>query len=148
MERTKPLISVIMSTYREDEQFLRKAIESILIQTYTEFEFLIVADDPKNNELIEILREYEKKDARIHIYINKKNMGLANSLNALLKVAQGEFIARMDADDISMPDRLENQIVYMRQHQADVISCDVDVIDENEKSAIGRSENKKEIVCK
>ena len=126
------MISVIMSTYREEEKFLRKAISSILDQTYADFEFLIAVDDPQNTALIAVLQEYAARDTRIRLHINEENMGLSASLNILLQEAQGNFVARMDADDISMPKRLEKQIAYMKEHQVDIISCDVDVIDEND----------------
>lgn len=131
MER-EPVISVIMSTYREEETFLRKAIESVLQQTFTEFEYLIAVDAPDNAELIAILTEYAARDRRIQIYVNEKNMGLSASLNLLIQKARGEYIARMDADDISLPTRLETQLSYMREHGSDVISCDVRVIDEKD----------------
>ena len=134
MIEKQPAISVIMSTYHEEEIFLRKAIESVLAQTFTDFEFLIAVDDPQHDALIDILKEYANRDSRIRLHINKENMGLSASLNALLEEATGEYIARMDADDISMPNRLEKQIMYMKKTQADMISCDVDVIDEHDNT--------------
>lgn len=134
MIEKQPAISVIMSTYHEEGIFLRKAIESVLTQTFTDFEFLIAVDDPQNDGLIGILKEYASRDQRVRVHINKENMGLSASLNALLEEATGDYIARMDADDISMPERLEKQIAYMKKTQADMISCDVDVIDEHDNT--------------
>lgn len=113
------LISVIMSVYNTEEKFLRAAIESILNQTYRNFEFLIV-DDCSESVCHKILYSYA--DPRIKIITNEKNLGLTKSLNILLEQARGEYIARMDADDISFPERLEKQLEYMEQH------TDIDVL--------------------
>lgn len=113
------LISVIMSVYNTEEKYLRTAIESILNQTYQHFEFLIV-DDGSKSVCGKVLYSYT--DPRIRIIRNEKNLGLTKSLNILLDQARGDYIARMDADDISFPDRLEKQLTYMEQH------TDVDVL--------------------
>ncbi len=126
-----PKISVVMSTYNEKEVFLRQAIESILSQTYSDFEFLIGMDNPENESIKQVLREYERCDERIKVVINEQNIGLARTLNKLISMASGEIIARMDADDRSEPDRLEKQLCYMYDNGADIISCDVLVIDED-----------------
>lgn len=128
----KPLITVIMSTYREEEVFLRKAIESILNQTYDNFEFLIAADDPTNHSLIKIIQEYEARDDRVRILVNEHNLGLANTLNRLIQEAKGTYIARMDADDVSNRERFEKQVCFMQDNNIDLLSCDVAVIDEND----------------
>lgn len=123
-------ISVIMSTYREDIGFLRTAVESILNQTYTNFEFLIAGDDPENEELIKVIRKYEDQDSRIKFFINEKNLGLVDSLNGLLKHTTGEYIARMDADDYSYENRLEKQLDRALETGADMMSAFVRVVDE------------------
>ena len=128
----KPMISVIMSTYNEEERFLREAIESILNQTYSDFEFIIGVDNPENQSLIAILNEYESKDIRVVVHVNEHNMGLAMTLNKLIALAKGDYIARMDADDKAEPERLEHQLKYMQDNDLDIISCDVNVIDEND----------------
>lgn len=91
------------------------AIESILKQTYKNFEFLIM-DDGSHDESLDILRKYEKKDSRIRIYKNKANYGLTVSLNILLKHTKGELIARMDSDDISKRKRFEHQVRLLNEH--------------------------------
>lgn len=106
------LVSVIMSVYNTNERFLRGAIESILLQTYRSFEFLIVLDCPTDNSA-EIVREYERNDKRITVIVNEHNLGLTKSLNIALGQAKGEYIARMDADDYSVPDRLEIEVKYL-----------------------------------
>ena len=107
-----PTISVIMSVFNEEtrEKYLREAINSILNQTFTDFEFLII-NDGSTDRTAEILQSYD--EPRIKIINNEKNMGLTKSLNNGLGMARGEYIARMDADDISMPERLNVQYNYM-----------------------------------
>lgn len=126
------MISVIMATYKEPEVQLRKSIESILHQSYTDFEYIIVLDNPENQLHIDIINEYMKEDGRIRFFINEKNMGLTKSLNRGLSEAKGEFIARMDADDISLPTRFESQIDYLVNNQFDLIGGITQMIDENE----------------
>lgn len=101
-----PSISVIMSVYN-GQQFLSKAIDSILKQTYVDFDFFII-NDGSLDETPNILNEYSKKDTRITI-IHQDNIGLTLSLNRLIENAKGEYIARMDADDISYSERFEQQ---------------------------------------
>ena len=108
----KPKISVIMSVYN-GEKYLREAIESILAQTFTDFEFIIVNDGSTDNSL-EIMQSYD--DKRIKIINNEKNIGLTMSLNKALKEARGEYIARQDADDVSLPNRFEEQMKYFVVH--------------------------------
>ncbi|SDG23253.1 hypothetical protein SAMN05216584_10345 [Selenomonas sp. WCT3] len=123
------MISVIMPCFREDETVLRKAIESILNQTYSDFELIIILDDPKNELLYRTVSEYRENDKRIRFYINKKNYGITKTLNRALSFAVGDYIARMDADDISKVTRLEKQLNFIEKHNLDLIGCDYEVID-------------------
>lgn len=125
------MISVIMSTYKEDEKLLRESIESILNQTYKDFEYIIILDYPNNDVHKSVIEEYALKDDRIHFYINEKNMGLTDSLNRGLSLCHGEYIARMDADDISLPDRLERQMKYLEKNHYDLIGGITEMINEN-----------------
>ena len=125
------MISVIMSTYKEDEKLLRESIESILNQTYKDFEYIIILDYPDNDVHKSVIEEYALKDDRIHFYINEKNMGLTDSLNRGLSLCHGEYIARMDADDISLPDRLERQMKYLEKNRYDLIGGITEMINEN-----------------
>ena len=125
------MISVIMSTYKEDERLLRESIESILNQTYRDFEYIIILDYPDNAVHKSVIEEYALKDDRIHFYINEKNMGLTDSLNRGLSLCHGEYIARMDADDISLPDRLERQMKYLEKNHYDLIGGITEMINEN-----------------
>lgn len=119
MSKEKIMISVIMPTYNTPIQILSQAVESILNQTYTNFEFIIINDCSTDNTL-EYL--HSLKDSRIKIVTNNKNLGITASLNIGLKMAQGEYIARMDSDDISLPKRFEKQLDYMEKNQ-NVIVC-------------------------
>lgn len=125
------MISVIMSTYKEDERLLRESIESILNQTYKNFEYIIILDYPDNDVHKSVIEEYALKDDRIHFYINEKNMGLTDSLNRGLSLCHGEYIARMDADDISLLDRLERQMKYLEKNHYDLIGGITEMINEN-----------------
>lgn len=122
----KPLISVIFSVYN-GAPYLKEAIESILNQTCTDFEFIIV-DDGSTDETPKILDSFT--DCRIVRLNNKKNIGLVQSLNKALSIAQGEFIARMDADDISLPERFEKQLDYLKKHpQVGVLGSAISQVD-------------------
>lgn len=128
------MISIIMSTYKEEENLLRESIESILNQTYKDFEFIIILDYPDNNLHKKIIEEYSKIDNRIRFFVNEKNLGLTGSLNRGLSLAKGEYIARMDADDISLPYRLERQLEYIKKNQYDLIGGITQMIDEDGNS--------------
>jgi len=110
--KQNPKITVLMSVYNE-EKYLREAVDSILNQTFENFEFLII-NDASTDKTVKILESYN--DPRIKIYNNKKNIGLTKSLNVGLKMAKGKYIARQDADDISMPDRFEKQTDFLNKH--------------------------------
>ena len=128
--KAKPKISIIMSVYN-GMPYLKEAIESILIQTYRNFEFIIVDDASKDNTwpYLKSLR-----DKRIKLIKNKKNLGLAASLNKALKKAQGDYIARMDADDVSLSTRLETQLRFLEKNSnIDICGSFVEVIDERGK---------------
>ena len=127
------MITVIMSTYREEENILREAIESIRNQTLTDWEFLIVLDDPGNAVHRTVCTEYAEKDNRIRVIGNPVNQGLASSLNTAVQEAQGEYIARMDADDIALPERLEKQLAYLQKHNLDLCGGLMQVISYKEK---------------
>lgn len=116
---TKPLVSVVIPVYNANG-FLSGAIESIQNQTYKNLEIIIV-DDGSTDETPKILSSLAKKDKRIKILTNKRNLNIASSLNRGIKLAKGSYIARMDADDISLPNRIEKQIKYLLAHPDIVI---------------------------
>ena len=109
-----PKVSIIMSVYN-GEEFLHDSVESILSQTFTDFEFIII-DDKSTDKTSDILKGYSFKDPRIKIITNEKNLGLTKSLNIGIKESSGEYIARMDADDISYPERLQKQFDFMENN--------------------------------
>ena len=97
------------------EKYLVESIESILNQSLKNFEFIIINDGSKDKSL-GIIKKYAKKDKRIILLNNSRNLGLQKTLNKGLEVARGKYVARMDADDISLPKRLEIQFNYMEDH--------------------------------
>lgn len=107
-----PHVTVLLSVYN-GERFLAEAIDSILGQSYENYEFIII-DDASTDSTAEILKRYARKDSRIKIVTNPVNLRLAASLNKGISLASGELIARMDADDVSLPDRLEKQVAFMQ----------------------------------
>lgn len=125
---TEPLVSVLMGVYNE-KKHLTQAIESILTQTYDDFELLIV-DDASTDNSPDIVRSYE--DPRITLLENETNQGLTASLNRALEHAEGEFVARQDADDVSEPDRFERQVGFLERNKSvDVVGTGAYLIDGN-----------------
>lgn len=123
-----PEISVIMSVYN-DEKFLRESIESILTQTFKNFE-IIICNDCSTDGSEKIIQEYSKKDSRIVYISNQENIGLAASLNRCIQIARAPYIARMDSDDISLHDRLEKQYQFLEENEKyDVLSGQAELID-------------------
>lgn len=110
----QPKISVLMPLYNTPEEYLRPAIESILAQTFMDFEFLILNDSPDNKSLEKIVHSYN--DSRIRYYVNERNSGISRSRNRLMDLARGEYYAVMDHDDISLPERLAKQSVFLDSH--------------------------------
>ena len=114
-------ISIVMSAYNA-EPYLREAIDSILGQTFRNFEFIII-NDGSNDRTDQIIRSYS--DDRIIYHVNEKNLGLIESLNKGLHLAKGQYIARIDADDVALPNRLEIQYeAFEKYHDAIVIGTD------------------------
>jgi glycosyltransferase involved in cell wall biosynthesis len=128
MNNPTPLVSVVMPTYNA-ERFLSQAVNSILAQTYTNFE-LILVDDGSTDQTPVLLHDYRIREPRVVLHTFEKNSGIAAALNQGLSLAQGKYYARMDADDISLPGRLEQQVAYLETHPAvGVLGCGATVID-------------------
>jgi glycosyltransferase involved in cell wall biosynthesis len=108
-----PTVSVLM-TVHNTERYVGKAVESILKQTFTDFEFLIL-DDGSGDRSLSILNRYAQQDTRISV-ISQPNQGIPKARNTLLHQAKGEFIAVLDSDDIALPHRLARQVEFLRQH--------------------------------
>ncbi|MDH4460405.1 MAG: glycosyltransferase [Flectobacillus sp.] len=132
-----PEISVLMSVYNEPIEWLRQSVDSILNQTFKDFEFIIIIDKPDATEIIFLLEEYKIKDERILLVKNEVNIGLTKSLNIGLKLAKGNYIARMDADDIALSHRFETQLEFLRNN-SEYILCGsyVQTFDDNGKKDI------------
>ncbi|MBD5280665.1 MAG: glycosyltransferase [Bacteroides sp.] len=111
-----PSVSILMSVYSEPIEWIDQAISSILNQTYTDYEFVIVNDNPSSIKLKKYLSALTLKDERIVILANKENVGLTKSLNKGLLVCKGKYIARMDADDWAYPNRLNKQVEFMEKY--------------------------------
>jgi len=126
---SNPLVSVIMPAYNA-EKWIAEAIDSILNQTYDNIE-LIVWDDGSTDGTWGILREYSSSNTRI--YGTPKNSGVTYALNRLIEKSKGKYIARMDADDIAMPDRIEKQILFLENlSQLSAVGCVIELFgDEN-----------------
>ena len=112
----RPKASVVMSVYNEKIEWLKQSIDSILHQTFTDFEFIIVIDNPHYEEGIKLLIDYSTSDSRIILLFNESNIGLTKSLNKGIREAKGKYIVRMDADDVSIIGRLAKQIKFMDSH--------------------------------
>jgi len=124
------LISVIMTTFKEPKNYIQQSIESVLNQTYTNFELLIL-DDSSNSETIQAIDSF-KKDIRVNVVREKRRMGFVHALNKGMKMAKGKYIARMDADDICFNDRFEKQIKYLEAHtDIDILGGNMKIIYEN-----------------
>ncbi|HET7899144.1 MAG TPA: glycosyltransferase, partial [Flavisolibacter sp.] len=118
METNLPVVTVVLPTYN-CENYVRESIQSILDQTFTGFE-LIVIDDASTDRTVQVIGEL--KDPRIRLIQKQKNSGYTDSLNQGIALARGRYIARMDADDISLPSRFEKQVNFLELHK-DIAVC-------------------------
>lgn len=126
----EPLVSIIMGTYNCKDT-VENAIASMRNQTYRNWEF-IICDDASNDDTRKILEKCAKEDSRIRLLQNEKNCRLAATLNRCLKQCGGKYVARMDADDESLPDRLQKQVDFLEQNaDYDVVGCGRVFFDEN-----------------
>jgi len=126
LSKISPLVSVVMSVYN-GETFLREAIESVLNQTSSDFEFIII-NDGSSDKSLSIIQSYN--DKRIILIDNEGNKGLIYSLNKGLEIAKGKYIARMDADDICLPERLDLQVKQFLNHpNAMIVGSDYYLLD-------------------
>ncbi|MGY3802551.1 glycosyltransferase family 2 protein [Pigmentibacter ruber] len=136
MSLETPLISVIMPVYNASK-FLNLAIDSILNQSFSQFEFICVFDKSKDDSL-DILYDYQSTDSRI-IVLENKGTGIVGALNTGIEISKGKYIARMDADDISCRDRLKIQYKFLEENQNCVVVCSNAIsIDENGKEVLNQ----------
>lgn len=130
MKQKNPLVSVVIAVVNE-VQYIEEAILSILHQTYSSFELIVIADG-SSEDVIAILQFYASIDSRVSLVIQKKNHGLTKSLNIGLNLSKGKYIARMDADDIAYPLRFEKQVAFLDDHPEIVcVGADVELISED-----------------
>ncbi len=115
----QPLISIILPVYNSSA-YLKQALDSVLTQTYSNWE-LIAIDDASTDHSLNILNSYAKKSSKIKVFSHTPNQGIAHTLNKALKHVQGQYVARMDADDIMLPDRLQKQLKYLLKHPKTII---------------------------
>lgn len=117
----EPLVSVVMATYNTEYSMIREAVESLINQTYTNWELILIDDCSTKYNNFSFLDEYD--DSRIKLFHNEENLGCTKCFNKGIRLAQGEYIARLDADDIALPRRLQMQVEYMNSHpDAKVVS--------------------------
>lgn len=124
----QPLVSVIMPCYNM-ERFIAFTIESVQRQTYPNWE-LCIADDASSDKTVEIIKSYQNKDGRIHFSVKPKHSGIANTRNQCISMAQGRFLAFLDADDVWHPDKLETQLQFMMERKTGFSYSSYDCIDE------------------
>ncbi len=128
MKSGRPKISVLMPVYNGDKH-LKKSINSILRQTFDDFE-LIIINDGSTDQSLSIIESY--RDKRIRILNNSKNIGIADSLNRGINISNGNYIARQDADDISLPERFMCQVNYLKENDIDLVDANFAFIDEDD----------------
>jgi len=132
----KPALSVIMPAYNAG-RFLAPAIESVLSQTWRDFEFIII-DDASTDGTRELIESYAAKDARIRSFPNPQNLGVTKTLNRALSLVRADWIARMDADDLSLPTRFERQMAAVRKNPSvGLVTSPFDTIDANDNRTPG-----------
>lgn len=117
-----PKISVLFPAYNTKEEHLREAMESVLGQTFSDFEFIIVDDCSPDPNVEKVVKSYD--DARIRFYRNERNLGISQTRNKLIDLASGEYLAVMDHDDVSLPERFEKEAAYLDAHpDVGLVSC-------------------------
>jgi teichuronic acid biosynthesis glycosyltransferase TuaG len=123
------LVSVIIPYYRKKE-YIELAINSVIQQTYKKFEIIIIYDDT-NKEDLNLIRKIKRKDKRIKLYINKKNLGVGRSRNRGIKLSKGSLIAFLDSDDLWTKNKLKKQIFFMKKNTIDISHTSYQVINSN-----------------
>lgn len=132
----KNLVSIIIPVYNASET-IENTVKSVLNQSYTNFEMIII-DDCSTDNSFEIVDELSKRDSRIILHRNKNNLGVAKTRNFGITIAKGEFISFLDSDDIWKSSKLEKQLEYIKQKNADICYSSYEMINNNETSRILR----------
>ena len=117
-----PRVSVLMPVYNTRPEYLREAMDSILCQSFTDMEFLILNDGSSDTQVEEVIRSYD--DPRIRYSRSARNLGISGARNRLLDMAEGEYLAVMDHDDVSLPGRLEKEVAFLDEHpEVGLVGC-------------------------
>lgn len=124
------MVSVLMPCYRETAAEFSEALDSILKQTYTQIEVVVIFDDPDNKSLYEIARGRAAFDSRIRLVKNERNLGLPSALARGFEISNGDYICRMDSDDISEVQRIERQLEYLKENDLDLVGSYLNAVDE------------------
>ena len=125
-------IDVLLATYN-GEKYIKEQIESILSQTYKNIK-LIISDDCSSDKTVEILKEYEKTDNRIELYIQKENLGVVKNIEFLLNKVENELYMLSDQDDIWLPEKIEKSVLKLKSEKADLVFGDLEVVDKELKT--------------
>ena len=129
MQKNNPLVSILIATYNS-EDFIRETLDSVLNQTYTNLE-IVLCDDASSDGTVNVLKEYQKKNERIKIIQNDRNLGISLNMNNGIGQCNGKYIAILDADDWAYPYRIEEQVNLMEENPK-VVLCSgyMDICDE------------------
>ena len=133
MENIEEKVDILLATYNTNIEYLKRQIDSILMQTYKNIHLIISDDNSTNKEVIDVLKQYEKKDKRISLYFQEKNLGYLKNFEFLLKASGAEFIAFSDHDDIWYENKIEKCIKVLKEKKVDLVYSDCKQIDENGK---------------
>ena len=127
------MVSIVICIYKEKTSWISRSIISLLEQTYDEIEIVVVVDNPLlDKAVVGLLEEYTKKDSRVHVHYNEKNIGAANSRNVGVSFSTGEYVAFLDADDYSYNNRIEKELSFLLSQQLDIVCSRYSAVDENE----------------
>lgn len=126
-------VEILLTTYNTKKKYLQKQIESILKQTYHNFK-LLISDDASKEETKEILKQYQEQDSRIKLYLQEENLGYNKNFEFLLKQAKANYIMFADHDDIWYPQKIEKSLKIMQEKKVDLVYCNANQIDENDKT--------------
>ena len=126
-----PKVSVIMGVYNTPKEYLKKAIDSMINQTFNDYEF-IICDDGSTDGCFDYIKKMYGENEKVILICNSKNKGLTYTLNHCLSIAKGKYIARMDADDFSHCDRIEKQVKFLEENEEiGLVNCNINIFDDN-----------------